>query len=161
PVHPALSPAPGLPGEGARPVADEPGGDRYPIRHKKAPMLDLERAVAALARRVRALEDELAIHKVIARYGPAVDAGDGAGAAAVFTDDGVYDVDVGRDGGTRRGRGNDRRGSPSGDGWPLRTSDGTGHRHPRRRPRAPEPSATRGSTCTRPPAPTSSVSFNR
>ena len=52
-------------------------------------MLDLEPAVAALARRVQALEDELAIHKVIARYGPAVDAGDGAGAAAVFTDDGV------------------------------------------------------------------------
>jgi len=34
-------------------------------------MLDLEPAVAALARRVQALEDELAIHKVIARYGPA------------------------------------------------------------------------------------------
>ena len=59
-------------------------------------MPDLERAVAALARRVQALEDELAIHKVIARYGPAVDAGDGAVATAVFTDDGVYDVDVGR-----------------------------------------------------------------
>src|SRR5262245_66100920 len=104
-------------------------------------MPDLERAVAALARRVQALEDELAIHKVIARYGPTVDAGDGAGAAAVFTDDGVYDVDVRRDGETRRGPGHDRRGSPSGDGWPLRTSDGTGHRHPGRRPRAPKPSA--------------------
>jgi hypothetical protein len=50
-----------------------------------------------------ALEDELAIHKVIACYGPAVDAGDGAGATAVFTDDGVYDVDVGRMEGSRYG----------------------------------------------------------
>ena len=66
-------------------------------------MPDLERAVAALARRVQALEDELAIHKVIACYGPAVDAGDGAGATAVFTDDGVYDVDVGRMEGSRYG----------------------------------------------------------
>ena len=58
-------------------------------------MPDLERAVAALARRVQALEDELAIRNVIASYGPAVDAGDGDAAASVFTDDGVYDVDVG------------------------------------------------------------------
>jgi uncharacterized protein (TIGR02246 family) len=59
-------------------------------------MTDLERTVSALARRVQALEDELAIHRVIHRYGPAVDAGDAEGAAAVFTDEGVYDVDVGR-----------------------------------------------------------------
>lgn len=56
----------------------------------------LEDTVAALARRVDALEDELAIHRLIVRYGLAVDAGDADGAAAVFTEDGVYDVDVGR-----------------------------------------------------------------
>ncbi len=59
-------------------------------------MTDLERTVADLARRVQALEDQVAIHDVITRYGPAVDSGDASGAAAVFTEDGVYDVDVGR-----------------------------------------------------------------
>jgi len=59
-------------------------------------MTDLERTVADLVRRVQALEDEMAIRDVITRYGTAADAGDAAGAAAVFTEDGVYDVDVGR-----------------------------------------------------------------
>jgi uncharacterized protein (TIGR02246 family) len=53
----------------------------------------LEEQVAALARRVQALEDELAIHRLIVRYGLAVDVGDADGSAAVFTEDGVYDVD--------------------------------------------------------------------
>lgn len=59
-------------------------------------MGDLERIVADLARRVQALEDELAIHRLIVRYGFGVDAGDADRGAAVFTEDGVYDVDVGR-----------------------------------------------------------------
>ncbi|HXJ32898.1 MAG TPA: nuclear transport factor 2 family protein [Candidatus Eisenbacteria bacterium] len=59
-------------------------------------MPNLEETVAALARRVEQLEDELAIHRVIIRYGLGVDAGDPDRAAAVFTEDGVYDVDVGR-----------------------------------------------------------------
>ena len=59
-------------------------------------MSDLERTVADLARRLQAVEDELAIHKVILRYGPAVDGGDADAAAAVFTEEGIYDVDVGR-----------------------------------------------------------------
>jgi uncharacterized protein (TIGR02246 family) len=59
-------------------------------------MDDLARIVADLTRRVGALEDELAIHRVIVRYGLAVDAGDADGGAGVFTEDGVYDVDVGR-----------------------------------------------------------------
>jgi uncharacterized protein (TIGR02246 family) len=59
-------------------------------------MQDLEGIVADLARRVRALEDELAIHRLIVRYGLAADAGDAEGSAGVFTEDGVYDVDVGR-----------------------------------------------------------------
>ena len=58
-------------------------------------MGDLHETVAALARRVQALEDELAIHRLIVRYGLAVDIGDADGAADVFTEDGVYDVDVG------------------------------------------------------------------
>jgi uncharacterized protein (TIGR02246 family) len=59
-------------------------------------MQDLERTVTELARRVQALEDELAIHRLIVRYGLGVDAGDADRGAAVFTEDGVYDVDVGR-----------------------------------------------------------------
>ena len=56
-------------------------------------MDDLSQQVADLARRVRALEDELAIHRQIVRYGFAVDRGDADGAAALFTPDTVYDVD--------------------------------------------------------------------
>jgi uncharacterized protein (TIGR02246 family) len=56
-------------------------------------MDDLARRVEALARRVAALEDELAIHRLIVRYGLAVDVGDAEAAAAVFTEDGVYDID--------------------------------------------------------------------
>src|SRR2546427_5418213 len=56
-------------------------------------MDDLRQEVAALARRVQALEDELAIHRQIVRYGFAVDTGDADGAAALFTEDSVYDVE--------------------------------------------------------------------
>ena len=56
----------------------------------------IEETVAALARRVEALEDELAIHRLIVGYGFGVDIGDADLAAAVFTEDGVYDVDIGR-----------------------------------------------------------------
>jgi uncharacterized protein (TIGR02246 family) len=55
----------------------------------------LEQRIDALTRRVQALEDELAIHRVIVRYGLAVDVGDAEQSAAVFAPDGVYDVDVG------------------------------------------------------------------
>jgi uncharacterized protein (TIGR02246 family) len=58
-------------------------------------MDDLAARVAALERRVQALEDELAIHRLIVRYGLGVDAGDAERAAGVFVEDGVYDVDVG------------------------------------------------------------------
>jgi uncharacterized protein (TIGR02246 family) len=59
-------------------------------------MQTLDDTLAALARRVERLEDELAIHRLIVSYGLAVDAGDPDRGAAVFTEDGVYDVDVGR-----------------------------------------------------------------
>jgi uncharacterized protein (TIGR02246 family) len=58
-------------------------------------MTTLEQRVEELARRVQALEDELAIHRLIVRYGIAADAGYADAAAATFADDGVYDVDVG------------------------------------------------------------------
>lgn len=54
----------------------------------------LESKVEDLARRLQAVEDELAIHRLIVRYGFAVDIGDAAGTAAVFAPDGVYDADV-------------------------------------------------------------------
>jgi uncharacterized protein (TIGR02246 family) len=57
-------------------------------------MPDIAAQLAALTRRVQALEDELAIHRLIVRYGLAVDTGNADRAAAVFTADGVYDVDV-------------------------------------------------------------------
>ena len=56
----------------------------------------VEQTLAALARRVQSLEDELAIHRLIVHYGFCVDIGDADAAASVFTEDGVYDVDVGR-----------------------------------------------------------------
>ena len=59
-------------------------------------MPSLEDTVAALAHRVERLEDELAIHRLLVSYGLGADAGDAERGAAVFTEDGVYDVDVGR-----------------------------------------------------------------
>lgn len=44
------------------------------------------------AARIAALEDREAIRDLIARYGPLADAGDCAGAAALWTEDGVYEV---------------------------------------------------------------------
>ena len=45
-----------------------------------------------LAARIAILEDREAIRDLIARYGPLADAGDCAGAAALWTEDGVYEV---------------------------------------------------------------------
>ena len=47
---------------------------------------DLEARLAALEQRLTAAEDELAIHRLIVRYGLAVDVGDADSAAAVFTE---------------------------------------------------------------------------
>ena len=58
-------------------------------------MDNLQQCLDDLTRRVTALEDELAIHRLIVRYGLAVDVGDAGGAANVFTPDAVYDVDIG------------------------------------------------------------------
>ncbi|MDZ4266854.1 MAG: nuclear transport factor 2 family protein [Mycobacterium sp.] len=48
---------------------------------------------AALERRLQRLEDERAIEQMIARYGPLVDAGEADAAAALWAEDGTYDVE--------------------------------------------------------------------
>ncbi len=50
-------------------------------------------AVDELLARVRRLEDERDIARLIASYGPAVDAGDADTAAGLWANDGSYDVD--------------------------------------------------------------------
>lgn len=48
--------------------------------------------MVAIERRLKMLEDEREIARLIASYGPLVDAGDADGAAALWTVDGSYDV---------------------------------------------------------------------
>jgi len=55
-------------------------------------MDDIERTVADLAARVRRLEDEREITRVLTRYGFAVDLGDADATAALYTDDTVIDL---------------------------------------------------------------------
>jgi len=49
--------------------------------------------LARLEERLTRLEDEREIARLIASYGPLVDAGDAEGVAALWEPDGVYDVD--------------------------------------------------------------------
>jgi len=49
--------------------------------------------LARLEERLTRLEDEREIARLIASYGPLVDAGDATGVAALWEPDGVYDVD--------------------------------------------------------------------
>lgn len=53
------------------------------------------RIAAAEAGLARAA-DELAVMRILASYSPRVDSGDAEGVAALWTEDGVYDVDTGR-----------------------------------------------------------------
>lgn len=57
-------------------------------------MDDTTQRLAALERRLQLVEDELAIHRLIVRYGLAVDTGDADRTTAVFSADGIYDADV-------------------------------------------------------------------
>ncbi|MDG2304444.1 MAG: nuclear transport factor 2 family protein [Candidatus Binatia bacterium] len=52
----------------------------------------VQEQIAALRKRLGRVEDELAIHRLIVRYGLAVDAGDAEAAMALFTEDSVYEV---------------------------------------------------------------------
>jgi hypothetical protein len=56
----------------------------------------IEERLAALERRLNAAEDELAIIRLVASYGPLVDCGHTQLAPALFTAEGVYDVSYGR-----------------------------------------------------------------
>lgn len=57
---------------------------------------DFATTVDHLARRLAAVEDELAIYRVLARYGPLADSGSAAEAAELWTADGEYDAGIGR-----------------------------------------------------------------
>ena len=55
-------------------------------------MANVGEKLAALEQRVRRLEDELEIRDMFVCYGMAADTGDAPRLAAMFTEDGVYDV---------------------------------------------------------------------
>ena len=59
------------------------------------PADELAAEVAALAARVRVLEDEREVLRVLTRYGFAVDVGDADACAALYTDDTVIDLGPG------------------------------------------------------------------
>lgn len=52
-----------------------------------------EQRLAELETRLHRIEDERAIERMIASYGPLVDAGEADAVAAMWTPDGVYDVE--------------------------------------------------------------------
>lgn len=56
-------------------------------------MTDTEQRIARLEERLQLLEDEQAVARVVAAYGPLVDAGLDDAVAALWEPDGVYDVD--------------------------------------------------------------------
>ena len=56
-------------------------------------MSDLEQRLERLERRVRELEDELALQRLMTRYGPAVDSGSADAAADLHTQECIYDSD--------------------------------------------------------------------
>ncbi|MBH0119813.1 nuclear transport factor 2 family protein [Rhodococcus sp. NPDC003382] len=58
-------------------------------------MTDTTTLVEQLVRRVELLEDTLAIQQLITTYGPAVDSGSAEAVGALWTEDGVYEVDSG------------------------------------------------------------------
>lgn len=53
----------------------------------------IEERLARLEARVQGLEDELAITRLVASYGPLVDAGEAEAVAGLWTEDGGYDVE--------------------------------------------------------------------
>jgi len=50
--------------------------------------------LAALEARLQMLEDQLAVQQLLNRWGPAVDTGNSAAAAALWTDDGVLESEI-------------------------------------------------------------------
>lgn len=51
--------------------------------------------LSALESRLRAVEDELAVMRLVTSYGPLIDLGDPEAVAALWDADGVYEVDTG------------------------------------------------------------------
>jgi hypothetical protein len=84
---------------------------------------ELRATVGRLADRVRALEDHVEIMQLAAQYGPAVDSGSGEAAAALWTEDGVFDAVPHL---RMRGR-DDIIGMVCGDGHQSLLSGGCGH----------------------------------
>ncbi|WFN91428.1 nuclear transport factor 2 family protein [Gordonia sihwensis] len=58
--------------------------------------MNVDERLEALETRLRLVEDRLAITDLVYRYGPAIDTGSVDDVLALFTEDGVYDVDAGR-----------------------------------------------------------------
>lgn len=56
--------------------------------------MDVTEALAAMNRRIREVEDKLAILQVVAGYGPSVDGGAAAEAGALWTEGSWYDTDA-------------------------------------------------------------------
>ena len=56
-------------------------------------MDELGDRIEALEARLRAVEDELALYRLMTSYGPAADSGDGVKASELWSEDGVYDAD--------------------------------------------------------------------
>ena len=52
----------------------------------------VDQRLQALERRVKLLEDQIAIYQLMASYGPAADSGSTQRAIALWADDGVYDL---------------------------------------------------------------------
>lgn len=57
---------------------------------------DAEERIRALEQRLAALEDQLALYRLISTYGPAVDTGSGTEAAALWAEGGAYEFDTSR-----------------------------------------------------------------
>lgn len=55
--------------------------------------MSIEERLTVLEERVQLLEDELAITRLVASYGPLVDAGEADAVAALWAEDGSYDVE--------------------------------------------------------------------
>jgi ketosteroid isomerase-like protein len=55
----------------------------------------LQERLSALENRIRHLEDDADIRRLITSWGPAVDVGDDETAASLFTDDGILESDLG------------------------------------------------------------------
>jgi SnoaL-like domain len=59
-------------------------------------MSELEDTVRALAERIKRLEDQQAIYRLVSSYGPAMDTGSGPECGSLWADDGVYEYDGSR-----------------------------------------------------------------